>query len=134
MADDPDLVARPEPVVHLPVLEQVVEDGVQLFLGRIPGLEQVVVHVGLIDGGDGRVGVGVRREQDPTSLGIQVAGLLEELDARHPWHPLIRHQQTDLLVSQLQLLECIQGRRARLRSPDAVLLTVLLAQVAGQGS
>ena len=34
----------------LPVVEQVVDDRVELLLGRVPGLEQVVVERDLVDG------------------------------------------------------------------------------------
>ena len=92
------------------------------------------MHVGLVDGRNGGVRVGVGGEKDATGLGVEVAGLLEELDAGHSGHPLIGEQQPDLLVPELQLLEGVQGGRAGLGPADAVVLAVLLAQVAGQAT
>ena len=46
-----------------PVAEQVVDDGVQPLLRRVPRLEQVVVEADVVDRLDRDVCVGVRREQ-----------------------------------------------------------------------
>ncbi len=46
-------------VAGLPVFKQVGEDGVELLLGRVPGLVEVIVDAGGIDGLNGSFGVGV---------------------------------------------------------------------------
>ena len=64
------------PVTCLPVLEKIVEDGVELLLRRIPGLVEVVVNASGIDGADGRLSVCVGGEEDAAGLGIEIAGPL----------------------------------------------------------
>ena len=61
----PDSSAAPD----LPRRQQVLDDRVELLLGRVPGLEQVVVEVDLVDRLDRRLGVGVGGEQHALGLG-----------------------------------------------------------------
>ena len=42
-----------------PVVKQVVQRGIQLFFGRIPGLHEVIMDARFVDGVDGGAGVGV---------------------------------------------------------------------------
>ena len=101
-ADDADaLVGRL--VALLPGFEQVVEDGVELFFGRVPGLVEVVVDLGGVDGADGGFGVGVGGEQDALGLGVDGDGLLEEVDAGHAGHALVGEEEGDGLLALLKL-------------------------------
>ena len=96
----------------MPRLEQSVDHRVQLLLGRVPRLEQVVVQVDDIDRVDCGVCVGVRRQQHPAGEGVDVHRLLEELDTAHLWHPVVRDEHRDGVAAQLQLVERFQGVRA----------------------
>ena len=49
----------------------------------------------LVDRVDDRLDVGVGREQQPGGLGAEPLGLAEDLDARHPGHPLVGHDDVD---------------------------------------
>ena len=89
MSDDPDAVVRLDPILHLPVLEKVVEDRIQLLLGWVPWFQQVVLHIGPVDGRNGCVGVGVCGEEDPAGFGVELTSLGEKLDARHVRHALV---------------------------------------------
>ena len=116
VADDAQAL-KGRPVTCLPVLEQVVEDGVELLLRRVPGLVEVVVDAGGVDGADGRFGVGVGGEQDAPRLGIEIAGPLQQLDAGHARHALVAEEQRHRLLAGLQLGQGVQcglaaGRRA----------------------
>ena len=115
----------------LPVAQQVVEDGVQPLLRRVPRLEQVVVEADVVDRLDRDVRVGVRGEQDELGVGCVTPGLLEELDAGHLRHPLIGGDQSDRSVPQRQLGQHAERLGARRRPDDLVLGTVLGSQVAG---
>jgi hypothetical protein len=120
------------PAARPPLGEQLVQRRVQPLLGRVPRLEQVAVEVDVVDGPDGRVGVGVRREQHPLGAWRQVHRLLEEVDAGHPGHPVVGQQQGDLLPAQGQLLQRVERGAAVLGPHDAVVGAVAAAQVAGQ--
>ena len=89
MADDPNAVLRLHPVLHLPVLEEVVKDRVKLLLRRVPGLQHVVMNVSFVDGGNGGLGVRVGCEQHAAGLGVQPARLLQELHTCHLRHPVV---------------------------------------------
>ena len=79
-------------VAGQPQLDERVDDRVELLLGRIPRLEQVVVEVDDVDGLDGRVGVGVGGEQGAPGVGEEVHRLLQELEAAHLGHPVVGEQ------------------------------------------
>ena len=70
VADDPQ-PALGAGVLLPPVAEQVVEDGVQALLGRIPRLQEVVVEPDVVDGLDRDVRVGVGGEQH--ELGVRAS-------------------------------------------------------------
>ncbi len=80
-----DLMARCRPAVpqdtdalerrvegRPPVVEQVGDHRVQMFLGWVPGLQQVMVQVDLVDGADGHAGIGVSGEQHSFGFREQV--------------------------------------------------------------
>jgi hypothetical protein len=94
------------------VCEEPVDHRVQLFLWRIPRLEQVVVQVDDIDRVDRGVGVGVRRQQHPAGERVDVHRLFEELDAAHLRHPVVGDEHCDGVTAQLELVEGFQGVRA----------------------
>ena len=86
-----------------PVSEQVVDDGIEPFLGRIPWFEQVVVQADVVDRLDCDLGVGVCREQQILRTRCMRARLGEHLDAGHLRHPLIGGDQGNGLVTQGEL-------------------------------
>ena len=115
----------------VPRLEEPVDHGVELLLGRIPRLEQVVVQVDDVDGVDRRVGVGVCRQQHPARQGVDVHRLFEELDAAHLRHPVVGDEHRDSVTAQLEFVQRLQCVGAGLGAHDAVSLAVVAAQVAG---
>jgi hypothetical protein len=113
-----------------PVLQQVVDHGEQLILGRVPRLEQVVVQADVVDRLDGDVGVGVRGEEEVLRARRVLAGPLEQLDAGHPGHPLVGRDQRDRLITQGELGQRGQRLGARRRLHHEVVVAVPPAQVA----
>jgi hypothetical protein len=93
---DPGLGARS---AGLPLLEQLVEHGVEALLGRVPRLDDVVVERHLVDGRDGGVGVGVGGEQDAAEARLQLLRSDEQLGAGHPRHALVGDDQRHLLAA-----------------------------------
>ena len=74
--------ARLERRAGLPGRQQVLDHREELLLGRVPGLEQVVVERHLVDRRDRRLGVGVGGQQHPLGLGDDLARLHEVLACR----------------------------------------------------
>ena len=128
MADDPDPLER-RPELRLPVRQQVAEDRIQALLRRIPGLHQVVIEPDVVDRPDGGLGIGVGRQQDALGGREKLDGLAEELDAGHLRHALIRQEQRNGIVAELQLAQGIERSRAGIGAQDAVVLAVLAPQV-----
>src|SRR5260370_39018466 len=91
---DPNTLKR-RLIALLPGLEQVVQHRVELLLGWVPGLVEVVVNLGGVDGPDRCLGVGVSRQQDTFGVRVDLHGLLEEIDAGHPRPPLVREEERD---------------------------------------
>ena len=116
------------------MLDERVDDGVQLLLGRVPRLEQVVVEVDDVDGLDGGVGVGVGGEQGAPGVGEEVHRLLEELETAHVGHPVVGEQHRDEVATQLQLAQRLQRLRAGLGAHHPVRLAVVAAEIAGDGA
>lgn len=133
MADDPGFLDGTM-VLGAPRLELGVQHRVQLFLRWIPRLEQVVVEVDDVDGVDCSVGVGVRGQQHSSRIGVQVHRLFEELHAVHLRHAIVRQQHGHGLTAQLQFLEGIEGLGPRFGTDDSVVLAVVTAKIAGDGS
>ena len=119
---------------RLPGGEQVLDDGVELLLGRVPRLEQVVVERDLVDRGDGGVGVGVGGQQHALGVGDERARLDEVLGAGHARHALVGDQHRRLVAARAQLAEQVQGLRPGARAQDPVALAEPAAQVAGHGT
>jgi len=118
-------------VLALPGLQQLVDDRVELLLGRVPGLEQVVVEVNDVDGVDRRARVRVGGQQHPAGVRVNVHRPLEELDAGQPRHPVVREEDRHLVAAQLHLPQRLQGLLAGLGTDDPVPLAVPPAQVTG---
>ena len=116
--------------IGVPVFEQVVENGKKLLLGRIPGLQQIVVELNVVDRADGGVGVGVSGQQGSLCFGIEFPGLLKGFDAVHLRHAVVDQQQGHSLVALLQPAQQIERGRPGIRPQDAVALVVTLFQVA----
>ena len=112
MADDAH-AAGFERRAGLPGRQQVLDDRVELLLGRVPRLEQVVVERDLVDRGDRGLGVGVGGEQDALGVGDDLARLDEVLGARHARHPLVGDEQRDLVAARAQLAQDARAPRRR---------------------
>jgi hypothetical protein len=120
-------------VALLPGFEQVIEDGVEFLFGRVPGLVEVVVNLGGVDGADGGFGVRVGGEQDAFGLRIEHHGLLQEVDAGQAGHALVGEEERDGVLSLQQLPADIERRLAGGSAKDAIVLAVVGAQVLHDG-
>ena len=116
-----------------PVVQQVVEDRVEALLRRVPRLEQVVVDLDIVDGVDGRFGVGVGRQQHSFDCGEQLQGTPYELHAAHAWHPLIDQQENHGVAPDLQLSKSLQRAFTGFGGEDAELVRVVVAEVTLDG-
>jgi hypothetical protein len=112
------------PVGQPPVAEQVVHDGVQPLLRRVPRLEQVVVEPDVVDGLDGDVRVRVRGQEHVLRGRRMDTRLFEHLDAGHLGHSLVARDQRHRLVTQGKPCQYVQRLRARCRAYDAVVAAV----------
>jgi hypothetical protein len=119
------------PAAGTPLGQQLVEDGVQPLLRRVPRLEQVPVEVDVVDRPDRGVGVGVGGEQHPLRARRDVHGQLEELHAGHAGHPVVGEQQGGVLPAQGELAQRLEGVRPGLGPHDPVVGAVAPPQVAG---
>jgi hypothetical protein len=120
------------PLAHvgLPVRQEVVDHGVEVLLGRVPRLGEVVVELDVVDRLDRGVRVRVGREEDALGLGRLVHRQLEEVDALHAGHALVGEQERDALPAQRELVEDVQRGLAGVGADDLELLAVAAAQVA----
>ena len=131
MSDEPQpRLGEPRGGVRLPVLQEVVEHGVQPGVRRTPGLHQVVVEAELVDRPDGGLGVRVRREEHPLGLRGDLQGTGQELDAAHPRHALVDDQERHRLAATDDLLDDAEARLAGVRQQDAMARAVPVPQVA----
>ena len=64
------------------------------------GQEGLEILRDLVDGLDRGLGVGVGGEQHALGAGDDLARLHEEVGARQPGHPLVGHQQRDLVAAR----------------------------------
>jgi hypothetical protein len=132
-ADDAQAHER-RPERRLPVVEQVVEDGVEPLLRRVPGLQEVGVEQRLVDGADRRLGVGVRRQQHALRGGEQGDRLGQELQPRHARHPLVDQEEGHLLVAEPRTPQRGERLGTGRRAEDAVPLAVGAPQIARHGA
>ena len=115
---------------RLPGGEQILEHREELLLGRIPGLEQVVVERDLVDRRDRGRRVGIGGQQHALGVGHDLARLREELRARHPRHALIGDQECHLVCARTQLSQDLERLRTRRRAHDAEALAEAAPQIA----
>ena len=83
-----------------------------------------VDHVDRVDGG---TCIGIRGQQNTPGTREEVHRLLEEFDAVHLRHPVVRQQQRHHITAQLQFTKCFQPLIARLGPDDAIVLAVGVA-------
>ena len=121
------------PVTGLPVIEEVGDNGVELFFRRVPGLIEVVVDAGGVDGANGRFGVRVGGEEDAARFGVERARPLKHFHAAHAGHALVADEQGHGLVAGFQLREHVEGSLAASGAHDAVGFTILAAQILDHG-
>jgi len=117
----------------LPRRQQVFDDRVELFLWRVPRLEQVVVERDVVDRLDRRLGVGVGGEQHALCVGHELARLEQVLRPGHRRHPLIGDQHRDLVATRAQLAQHLERLRAGPRTEDPKALAEAAAQVTRNG-
>ena len=117
----------------IPCLKQVVQHRIELLLGRIPGLGQVVVDFGRIDGLDRGLRIGVCGQQGALGVRINFLRLFQKIHARHARHPLIGEKQRNGVAPLLQLNAGVEGRLSRTSPQDTVSGTILPAQVLDHG-
>ena len=87
-----------------------------------------------VDRLNGSVGIGVGCQQYAASVGIDLHGLGQELDAVHLWHAVIGQQQRNRIVALLQLPQQIQRRRSGVRAQDTIILGIFAAKIALDGA
>ena len=117
-----------------PHVDEGVDDRVQLLLGRVPWLQQVVVEIDDVDRLDGGVCVGVRGEQRATGVGKQVHRFFEELEAAHLGHAMVCEQYGHGVAPQLELSKRVEGLRAGLRANHPIVVAVLAPEVPSDGA
>jgi hypothetical protein len=120
-------------VASLPVIEKIGENRVELLFGRIPGLGEVVMNARGIDGLDGGLCIGISREENATGVGVNDAGAFQELDTGHAGHTLITDDEGDRFLFGFDLRESIERGLAAGSAHDAILVTVLTAEVLYNG-
>ena len=114
---------------RLPRRQQILDDGEQLLLGRVPRLQQVVVERDLVDRLDRRLGVGVRRQQDALGLRHELARLDQVIGPGQPRHALVGDQQRHLLAPCANLPQQVKPFGARAGAHHAVALAETASQV-----
>ena len=132
MTDHPE-PSRFESRACLPADEEILEHRIELLLGRIPRLEEVVVQSHLVDRRDGRLGVRVGGEQDPLRLGVGLACLEQVFGPFHSRHPLVGQQQRDGVPPGAQFAQQLEALGSRAGPQDAVALPEAAPQVASNG-
>src|SRR3954451_9748101 len=115
-------------------VEHGVHQGIELLLWRVPRLEQVVVDVDDVDGGDGRIRVRVGGQQGPSSAWKHIHRRLEELDAAHLGHAVVGEQDGHPASPQLDVPQCFECLGSRACADDPVVLAVLPPEVPGDGA
>ena len=88
-------------VFGVPICEQVVENGVEILLGRIPGFHQVMMQTNIVDRRDGSGGIGVGGEQDASGVGVEFAGFGQEVNTIHFGHAPVGQNECDVFVAFL---------------------------------
>ena len=118
----------------LPIVEQIVERRIKLRLRRIPRLQQIILDLHFVDGSDRGIGIGVRGEQHALRFRIQLHRFGEEGHAGHLGHALIDEEERDGFVALQQRVADFERGGAGIGANDAVMLRVMLTQVALDGA
>jgi hypothetical protein len=129
VADEPQPLLLRQ-VLGLPGVEEVVDHGEQVLLGRIPGLGEVMVEVRDVDRLDRRVDVRVRRQEHAPGQRIGLPRLRQQLRAVHPRHALVADDDRERVAARLELADGCERLLARGRAHDRVRLAIAGAQVA----
>ena len=129
-SEDPDPVERGWDVGQ-PVGEKIVENRIQIGVGRIPRLEEVVVEVDFVDRLDCSIRIRIGREQHPLCVRVSGTGLDKKLGARHCGHSLIDEKQRDDVATCLQPVDRFQCFCARVGRNDPVVGGVAPPQITG---
>src|SRR5579864_8761263 len=115
------------------LVEHVVERGIQILVGGIPGLQKKIVDAGGVDGFDGGVGVGVGGQQGTLGGGEEIRGLGEEADAVEFGHALIGKEERDCVVARFEAMKRVERFVGGGGAHDAVTLGVTAAEIALDG-
>ena len=118
------------PIRSSPVIEQIIQLGIEMLARRIPRFQEEIIDARLIDRSNRSISVGIRSEQGPFGFGKNVHRFLQKRDAVHVRHALIGHQQGHAVVAQLQLLQKRKRAFGRIAANDAELRAIFGAQVA----
>src|SRR5579863_4757238 len=113
----------------LPIIEQIVQLGIQMERGRVPRLQEKVMNAHLIDRADGSTGIRVRGEQRTFRIWKDAHTFLQKLDPIHPWHALIGEQQSHVVAAQLQLLQKLKSLLGRIAADHAILGAILRTEI-----
>jgi len=111
VAHDAD-AAKGRSVFGVPVGEEIIEDGVAVLLGRVPGLHELVVEAHLVGGGGGGIG----GEQHAAGIGMDLAGQGKD--------------EGDVVVALADLVQKFEGGLAGFGAEDALRGGVFVAQIA----
>src|ERR1700686_3409778 len=117
-------------VRSLPIIEQVVQLGIQVLGGRIPRLHEKVVEVGLVDSADRGVRVGIGGEQCPLGVRVYLPRFLKKPNTIHARHALIREEKSHSIIANLQSLEQVQRSFWGVAADHTVGSAVLRSQIA----
>jgi hypothetical protein len=115
------------------LVEHVVERGIEILVGRIPGLQQKIVNASGVDGFDRGVGVGISGKQSALGGGEEIRRLSEETDAVEFRHALIGEEERDRVVAGFEAMEGIERLVGGRSTHDAVTLGVAAAKIALDG-
>ena len=88
----------------------------------------------VVDGFDRGIGIRIGGKQRPFGVWIEFYRLLKQFHAIHFGHAMIHKQQGHSVVPLLQPAQQVERGAAGLRTQDAVMLLVVLLQIAFDGA
>src|SRR5579859_6772036 len=115
------------------LVKHVIERGIKILVGRIPGLQKKIVDAGRVDGLDGGVGVGVGGQQGALGGGEEIGGLGEETDAVEFGHALVGEEKRYRVVAGFKAAERVERFVSGGGAQDAVTLGVAATKIALDG-
>src|SRR5216684_8549693 len=86
-------------VRSLPVVEQVIQLGIKVLFRRVPGLQEKVIDVDLIDRADGGASIGISGKEGALCVWEYVSCFLKKGDAIHFGHALVGQQQSHAVTA-----------------------------------